>query len=105
MEQKDWVPYLASAGVIPAACDTPQKQKTAVTQYMASVVKVPVEVDVGDRTVRAMLVSRPLRSRRTAYVLAVEGLPVETGADGDGRPAEATTTAPQSAAPASASWT
>lgn len=99
MEQKDWVPYLASAGVIPASCDTPQKQKTAVTQYMASVVKVPVEVEVGDRTVRAMLVSRPLRSRRTAYVLAVEGLPVEAGADGEDRPAEAATNTPQPAAP------
>lgn len=75
MEQKDWVPYLVSAGVIPASCDTPQKQKTAVTQYMASVVKNPVEVDVGEHTVRAMIVSRALRSRRTAYMLAVEGLP------------------------------
>jgi len=89
MEQKDWVPYLVSAGVIPAACDTPQKQKKAATHYMNGVVKVPVEVDISDRTVRAMLVSRPLRSRRTAYVLAVEGLPVEASADGDGRPAEA----------------
>jgi len=99
MEQKDWVPYLVSAGVIPAACDTPQKQKTAVTQYMNGVVKVPVEVDIGDRTVRAMLVSRPLRSRRTAYVLAVEGLPVEASADGDGHPAEAPAVIPQPATP------
>ena len=47
----------------PSACDTPQKQKKAATHYMNGVVKVPVEVDIGDRTVRAMLVSRPLRSR------------------------------------------
>jgi hypothetical protein len=76
MEQKDWIPYLMSEGVISAGCDTAQKRKTAATQFMSSVVKVPAEVDIGDQTVRAMIVSRPLRARRTAYALAVTRLPV-----------------------------
>ena len=78
MEQKDWIPYLMSEGVIGAGCDTAQKRKTAATQFMSSIVKVPVEVDIGDQTVRAMIVSRPLRARRTAYALAVTRLPVGT---------------------------
>jgi hypothetical protein len=81
-EQKDWVHLLTSAGVITAACTTPEKQKAAATQYLNSVVKVPVEVDIGDVTVQAMIVSRPLGKRRVAYVLAVKGLP--RGEDGDG---------------------
>lgn len=76
MEQKDWIPYLMSEGVIGAGCDTAQKRKTAATQFMSSVVKVPVEVDIGDQTVRVMIVSRPLRGRRTTYTLAVTRLPV-----------------------------
>ncbi len=79
MEQKDWVPYLIGVGAIPPSCDTPQKQKKAVTQYMGSVVKVPIEVAYGEVTVQAMIVSRPLRSRRSCYVLAVCGLPPAPG--------------------------
>jgi hypothetical protein len=81
-EQKDWVHILTSAGVITAACTTPEKQKAAATQYLNSVVKVPVEVDIGEHTVQAMIVSRSLGRRRVAYVLALKGLPVL--ADGDG---------------------
>jgi hypothetical protein len=81
MQQKDWVHYLAAAGAIPASCDTPQKQKTAVTQYMNSQLKVPADVEVDGVTVRAMLVSRPLGQRRVAYVLAVEGLPPAPAAE------------------------
>jgi hypothetical protein len=73
-EQRDWVHCLASAGVITPACNTPEKQKTAATRYLNSIVKVPVEVDVGEQTVEAMIVSRPLGKRRTAYALAVRGL-------------------------------
>lgn len=74
-EQKDWILHLANAGVIPAAGMTPEKQKAAATQYLNSVVKVPVEVDVGEQNVQAMIVSRPLGKRRVAYALAVKGLP------------------------------
>lgn len=94
MEQKDWVPYLTSAGVVPASCDTPQKQKTAVTHYMKGVVKVPVEVDIGENIVRAVIVSRPLRGHRTAYMLAVEGLPAAPGIAGDDGAAEQNTLMP-----------
>ena len=83
-EQKDWVPYLASAGVITAACSTPEKQKVAATQYLNEVLKVPVEIEVGDHTAHAMIVSRPLGKRRVAYALAVKGLPPALKADGDG---------------------
>jgi hypothetical protein len=75
MEQKDWVPHLHGVGVIPASADTPQKQKKAATQYLSSVVKVPVEVACGEGTVQAMIVSRPLRGHRSCYALAVCGLP------------------------------
>jgi hypothetical protein len=73
-EQKDWVPYLTSAGVITAACTTPEKQKASATQYLNSVIKVPIEVDIDEQTVQAMIVSRPLGKRRVAYMLAVKGL-------------------------------
>ena len=79
-EQKDWVHYLAGAGVITAACSTPEKQKTAASRYLNGVVKVPVEVDVGEHTVEAMIVSRPLGKRRIAYALAVRGLSAAVGA-------------------------
>jgi hypothetical protein len=82
-EQKDWVHYLAGAGVITAACSTPEKQKTAASRYLNGVVKVPVEVDIGEHTVEAMIVSRPLGKRRIAYALAVRGLSAAVGA-GDG---------------------
>lgn len=81
-EQKDWVHYLAGAGVISAACSTPEKQRTAATRYLNGVVKVPVEVDVGEHTVEAMIVSRPLGKRRIAYALAVRGLSTAVGAGG-----------------------
>ena len=74
MEPKDWVGYLTGAGVIPPTCNTSQKQKVSVTDYMKTVVKVPLEVVVGDSVVQVTMVSRPLRSRRTAYALAVHGL-------------------------------
>ena len=89
-EQKDWIPYLTSAGVIPAAGMTPEKQKAAATQYLKGVVKVPFEVDVGDQVVQAMIVSRPLGRRRTAYALAVSGLEAALAAGGA---AESTSTA------------
>ena len=76
MESKDWVAYMSGAGVIPPTCNTPQKQKVVVTQYMKAVVKVPLEVVVGESLVHVMLVSRPIGSRRTAYALAVQGLAV-----------------------------
>ena len=78
------MPYLASAGVITAACSTPEKQKVAATQYLNEVLKVPVEIEVGDHTAHAMIVSRPLGKRRVAYALAVKGLPPALKADGDG---------------------
>jgi hypothetical protein len=71
-EQKDWLHVLESEGVIPATADTAQKKLTAATQFLRSVVKVPVEVEIGEETVRAMIVSRPLRGRRVAYALAVD---------------------------------
>jgi hypothetical protein len=74
-EQKDWVHILQSEGVIPATADTPQKRTTAATQFLRGVVKVPVEVDVGEETVRVMIVSRSLGQRRKAYALAVDRLP------------------------------
>jgi len=74
IEPKDWVGYLTEAGVILPTCNTSQKQKVAVTEYMKTVVKVPLEVVVGESLVQVMIVSRPLRSRRTAYALAVQGL-------------------------------
>lgn len=84
-EQKDWVPYLISAGVITAACTTPNMQKAAAGAYLKSIVNVPTEVDVDDGTVLAMVVSRPLGKRRTAYALAVKGLPAAGAIDhGDG---------------------
>ncbi len=82
MEPKDWVGYLTGAGVIPPTCNTSQKQKVAVTDYMKTVVKVPLEVVVGDSVVQVTMVSRPLRSRRTAYALAVLGLAAATAAEG-----------------------
>ena len=84
MEPKDWVGYLIGAGVILPTCNTSQKQKVAVTEYMKTVVKDPLEVVVGDALVQVMVVSRPLRSRRKAYALAVQGLaavPVVEGVD------------------------
>jgi len=95
-EQKDWVPYLTGAGVITAACTTPEKQKASATQYLNSVVKVPVEVDIGEQTVQAMIVSRPLGKRRVAYMLAVKGLPaaLDTAASFEQPWATATTNEP-----------
>jgi hypothetical protein len=77
-EQKDWVHLLQSAGVVPASCDTPQKQKKAATQYLNSVVKKHVEVEVGKVTVQASMVSRPIGGRRIAYALAVRGIPKDS---------------------------
>lgn len=74
-EQKDWMPHLTSVGVLSAACPTPEQQKAAATRYLNSVVKVFVEVDIGDQSVQAVIVSRPLGKRRVAYMLAVKGLP------------------------------
>ena len=74
MESKDWVAYLIGAGVILPTCNTSQKQKVTVTQYMKTVVKVPREVVVGESLVHVMLVSRPIGSHRMAYALAVQGL-------------------------------
>jgi hypothetical protein len=91
-EKKDWVHYLTGAGVITAACNTPDKQKKTATRYLNSVVKVPIEVDVGEQTVEVMIVSRTLGQRRVAYALAVRGLSaVEEidGTDGDGADAAA----------------
>jgi hypothetical protein len=73
--QKDWVHILQGAGVISPSCNSPQQQKTAVTQYMRNAVKTPVDVDVGEASVRVMLVSRSIGGRRVAYALAVRGLP------------------------------
>lgn len=92
-EQKDWIPYLTSAGVIPAAGMTPEKQKAAATQYLKGVVKEPFEVDLGERSVKAMIVSRPLGRRRTAYALAVSGLAAAVAALAAGSAAESTSTA------------
>lgn len=104
MEQKDWVPYLIAAGVIPSSADTPQKQKAAATQYLSGVVKLPVEVDINDQPIQAMIVSRTLRSRRTAYALAICERTATTGdgegGDGDGAGAGVAT---QLATPATAS--
>jgi DNA polymerase III delta prime subunit len=89
-EQKDWVHILAGAGVIPTTSTTPEKQKRAATQYLNSIVNVPVDVDVGEHTVQAKIVSRKLGGHRTAYVLAVKGLPAVIAADeGDGGAADA----------------
>lgn len=74
MEQGDWVPYLQSAGVIASSHATPQQRKSAATNFLKSVVKVPLEVHIGDVEVTVKLVSRPLGKRRVAYALAVEGL-------------------------------
>ena len=82
-EQKDWVHLLQSAGVVPASCDTPQKQKKAATQYLNSILKKPVEIEVGEATVKASMVSRPVGGRRIAYALAVWGLPERPGHLGD----------------------
>jgi hypothetical protein len=82
-EQKDWVHLLQGEGVISATADTAQKRATAATQFLRGVVKVPVEVDVGEETIRGMIVSRPLGGRRMAYALAVDRLPGGgSGADG-----------------------
>lgn len=83
-EQKDWVHYLAGAGVITAACTTPEKQKAAASQYLNGVLKVPIEVEVGEQTVQAMIVSRPLGKRRVAYALALKGLPEVKDTDAEG---------------------
>jgi len=89
-EQKDWVHILTSAGVITAASSTPEKQKTAATQYLNSIVNVPVDVDVGEHTIHAKIVSRSLGRRRVAYVLAVKGLSAVMASDeGDGAAADA----------------
>jgi hypothetical protein len=74
-EQKDWVPCLMSAGVITTAQVTPEKQKAAATQFLNSILKVACEVQYGEHTVQAMVVSRPLGQRRVAYALAVKGMP------------------------------
>jgi DNA polymerase III delta prime subunit len=81
-EQKDWVHILTSAGVISAANTTAENQKTAATQYLRGIVNVPVDVDVGEQTVQAKVVSRKLGARRTAYVLAVKGLSAVVATDG-----------------------
>jgi hypothetical protein len=104
-EQKDWVHILQSEGVIPNTVNTSQKQTTAATQFLRGVTKVPVEVDVGEETVRVMIVSRPLGQRRTAYALAVDRLPGgRSGADGAALPVppECVMTPAESAAPAAA---
>jgi hypothetical protein len=89
-EQKDWVPILIGAGVITAACTTPEKQKIAATEFLRGMAGVPIEVDVGEQSVQAMIVSRPLGKRRTAYALAVQGLPMApAAASQDGGSAEA----------------
>ncbi|NQW48515.1 MAG: hypothetical protein HQ464_12215 [Planctomycetes bacterium] len=89
-EQKDWVHILTSAGVITAASSTPEKQKTAATQYLNSIVNVPVDVDVGEHTIQAKIVSRSLGRRRVAYALAVKGLSAVMASDeGDGGAADA----------------
>lgn len=82
MQQRDWIAYLQSAGVIPASCNTPQEQKKAATQYLNGVLKVPVEVDVGEGTVKATIVSRPLGAHKVAYILAVEKLPALPATEG-----------------------
>jgi hypothetical protein len=79
-EQKDWVHILTGAGVITAASSTPEKQKAAATQYLRGIANVPVEVEIGEHTVQAKIVSRPLGKHRVAYVLAVKGMP-GAGAD------------------------
>lgn len=81
-EQKDWVPILTGAGVITAACTTPEKQKIAATDFLRGMARVPVEIDVGEHSVQAMIVSRSLGKRRTAYALAVQGLPAAPAPDG-----------------------
>lgn len=81
-EQKDWVPILTGAGAITAACITPEKQKIAATDFLRGMAGVPVEIDVGEHSVQAMIVSRSLGKRRTAYALAVQGLPAALAADG-----------------------
>lgn len=104
-EQKDWVHILRSEGVIPDTVNTSQKQTTAATQFLRGVTKVPVEVDVGEETVRVMIVSRPLGQRRTAYALAVDRLPGgRSGADGAALPVppEDVMTPAESAAPTAA---
>ena len=89
-EQRDWVPILIGAGVITAACTTPEKQKIAATEFLRGMAGVPIEVDVGEQSVQAMIVSRPLGKRRTAYALAVQGLSAAlAAASQDGGPAEA----------------
>jgi len=104
-EQKDWVHILTSAGVITAASSTPEKQKAAATQYLNSIVNVPVDVDVGEHTIQAKIVSRPLGKRRVAYVLAVKGLSAAIAADGgdagseDAQPAGQAGTTDPAAAP------
>jgi len=80
-EQKDWVHILTSAGVITAANSTPEKQKAAATQYLRGIVNVPVDVDIGEHTVQARIVSRPLGKHRVAYVLAVKGMPEAAASD------------------------
>lgn len=102
-EQKDWVHYLTGAGVIAASCTTPEKQKTAATRYLSGVVKVPVEVDVGEHTVQARIVSRSLGKRRVAYVLAVKGLSAAIGTDSAGGDAPTARAAINSPADGSAS--
>lgn len=84
MEKGEWVHLLIAAGAIPSSCDTPQKQKTAATKYLNGVVKKPVDIDVGGAPVRAMIVSRSLGARRTAYMLAVAGLSASPRPDGAG---------------------
>lgn len=81
-EQKDWVHILTSAGVITAACTTPEKQKAAATQYLKGIANVPVEVEIGEHTVQARIVSRPLGKHRVAYMLATKGMPVTEAGEG-----------------------
>ncbi len=94
-EKGDWVHLLIAAGAIPSSFDTPQKQKAAATKYLNGVVKKPVDIDVGGAPVRAMIVSRSLGARRTAYMLAVAGLSASPRPDGAGTCDPITADAPQ----------
>jgi hypothetical protein len=101
-EQKDWVHILTGAGVITAASATPEKKKAAATQYLNGIVNVAVDVDVGEHTVQAKIVSRKLGGRRTAYVLAVKGLAaVNTAGEGNAGAADAQSVDQEAAVPSS----
>ncbi|MFM8803523.1 MAG: hypothetical protein ACKOK8_06390, partial [Planctomycetia bacterium] len=70
------------------ASSTPEKQKRAATHYLRGIANVPVEVELGEHTVQAKIVSRPLGKHRVAYVLAVKGMPAVIAADGGDAGAE-----------------